>query len=106
MPEFVTCPSCGFKTQMAESLLGRRVRCPGCSQRFVAEVTPEPKPGPDRPSLPPLPSRPEQSPPRMAEEDFFNDELLPFCPGCGRRVRWDVLTCPHCGEELEEESHL
>jgi hypothetical protein len=42
----------------------------------------------------------------MAEEDFPNDEYLPFCPGCGRRVHWDALTCPHCGEELEEESHL
>jgi hypothetical protein len=28
---------------------------------------------------------------------------LPFCPGCGRRVGWDALRCPHCGEELEPE---
>jgi hypothetical protein len=101
MPELVTCPSCGFKTQMVESLLGQRVRCPNCRQRFVAAAAPEPKSGPERSSIPPVPPRP-----RMADEDFASDERLPFCPGCGRHVRWDVLSCPHCGEELEEESHL
>src|SRR6516165_4711710 len=61
MPELVTCPACGFKTQMAEGLLGRRVRCPGCDNRFVAAADPEPPAEPHRPappSRPVLPGRP------------------------------------------------
>jgi hypothetical protein len=27
----------------------------------------------------------------------------PFCPGCGRRITWNDLSCPFCGEELEPE---
>jgi len=30
----------------------------------------------------------------------------PFCPGCGRRVSWDVTRCPHCQAELEAETDL
>lgn len=105
MPELVTCPSCGFKTQTAESLLGRRVRCPGCGGRFVAEVAPDPPPPPAPPS--PVPVLPPVDRPRpRIEEEFPDDQPLPFCPGCGKRVRWEAITCPHCGEELEDEGYL
>jgi len=106
MPELVTCPSCGFKTRMSESLLGRHVRCPGCDQRFVAQGEPEPSSKPSRPPPVPAPPRPGRQRPRTLDEAFPDEEFLPFCPGCGRRVRWESIACPHCGEELEEESHL
>src|SRR6267154_2785429 len=31
------CPGCGTKVRVPESLLGKRVKCPRCSQIFTAE---------------------------------------------------------------------
>jgi hypothetical protein len=104
MPELVTCPSCGFKTQMAEGLLGRRVRCPGCDNRFVAAADPEPPAETHRPAPPSRPVLPGRPP--LADEDYTEDQTLPFCPGCGKRVRWEALRCPYCAEELEPESEF
>jgi hypothetical protein len=39
---------------------------------------------------------------RQDEDD--EADRRPFCPGCGRRVNWEVTRCPHCGEELEAEN--
>jgi len=32
-------------------------------------------------------------------------ERNPLCPGCGRRITWNDLVCPFCGEELEPEDN-
>jgi hypothetical protein len=45
----------------------------------------------------PLPLRP------LLDEEH---DRLPFCPGCGRRVRWEATTCPHCDEEFEDDTDL
>ncbi len=94
MAEYVTCPACGSKVLTADALLGRRVRCSGCGFRFVA--------APDLPAPEPPPEVPPARPRLGDDED--EDEDLPFCPGCGRRVTWEASACPHCGEEFEEES--
>jgi hypothetical protein len=129
MPEIVSCPKCGFKVQMAESLLGRSVRCQSCDERFVATAEAQPSPPvrapllPDPPSEPPhtpepprrfdppprfdAPPRPPES--RPLQRDFRDpeyrsvDDELPRCPGCGRGVAWDYRICPYCGEEFETE---
>jgi hypothetical protein len=41
MPEIVTCPDCGRKLRVPDDLLGKRVRCPGCNQKFLAETAEE-----------------------------------------------------------------
>jgi hypothetical protein len=82
--------------QVADALLGRRVRCFGCQHPFVAT--------PDRP--PPPPARREEPPfrePAIGAEDTPDEDRRPFCPGCGRRIGWEELRCPFCGEELEPE---
>jgi endogenous inhibitor of DNA gyrase (YacG/DUF329 family) len=89
MPEFVTCPACGVRVQMAEGLIGRNVRCLACEHRFVAAADPP------RPEVP--------RPPRPAAV-ADDSEPLPFCPGCGRQIPWEVLRCPFCDEELEPET--
>jgi hypothetical protein len=91
MAEFVTCPSCGVRVQTSEALLGKAVRCTACQEYFVANADPPAAPAPRRHPGPP------------PGEDLRDDVRLPFCPGCGRRVRWEVLCCPHCNEELEPE---
>jgi hypothetical protein len=40
------------------------------------------------------------------DQDEDEADCRPFCPGCGRRVNWEVSRCPHCGEELEAENDL
>jgi hypothetical protein len=95
MPEFVTCPACGCRVQTAEALLGRQIRCFGCNHAFIATA--------DRTFLPPRP-QPAAAPARLAEDGAEGRERLPFCPGCGRRIPWEVLRCPLCGEELEPEA--
>jgi len=111
MPEIVCCPRCGFKVQMAESLLGRSVRCQACDERFVAE--PEAPPPPRLPEPPPEPPRSEPPPAERHPpgRDYRQPEYrrpgaagdLPLCPGCGRGVAWDYRICPYCGEEFEAE---
>ena len=38
MPQIVTCPDCGRKLKVPDDLVGKRVKCPGCGQKFVGEV--------------------------------------------------------------------
>ena len=38
MPQIVTCPDCGRKLKVPDDLLGKKVKCPGCGQKFVGEV--------------------------------------------------------------------
>jgi hypothetical protein len=108
MPEIVTCPVCGCKVQMPEGMLGRRVRCFGCDNRFVAAAESASPPGLEplsRPSrVPPTPTSADPSLPRPLPP-AGNDEpgdRRPFCPGCGRSVPWKARCCPHCGEEYDE----
>ena len=122
MPEFVACPACGCRVQMAESMLGKAVRCISCNHRFTAaspaevetrRVEPlppvEPPPLPERSGPPPLPALPEDAPRGRSrpagepDEDYRPppDAGLPRCPRCGRPVSWDAFRCFHCGEQLE-----
>ena len=127
MPDFIACPKCGCRVQMLIAAPGQRVRCIGCDHRF--EIRPPPAQVPAE-RVPPLEAGPADEPnsprgnkptawPDVAElarrleippslrpllEDEWED--LPFCPGCGRRVRWEVLTCRHCGEEFEDDREL
>jgi hypothetical protein len=101
--EIIRCPACGCSVQVADALLGRRVRCFGCSRHFVA-TTDQPSPPYSRREA--SPSRRPDGGPRAAEEDeLANEERRPFCPGCGRRITWGDACCPHCGEELEPEDY-
>jgi hypothetical protein len=85
---------------VADALLGRRVRCFGCGQPFVATAD-QPSPPPQRREAPPAPH--PAGGPRVGADEAANGERGPFCPGCGRRITWTDLRCPFCGEELEPE---
>jgi hypothetical protein len=113
MPELVACPSCGFRLQLAEVFLGRRVRCLACAQTFTAA------PGPPAPQArsaseatptqarsasegTAYPLQEEEAPPAPGrslppEASGLSRHRLPLCPGCHRPVSWEALACPHCG---------
>lgn len=95
--ELLTCPACGCSVQVADVLLGRRVRCFACRHSFLAQARPA-TPPPLRRDTPPPPRRPPRD-----DEDPVSSEGGPYCPGCGRRIAWKDPACPYCGEELEAE---
>jgi hypothetical protein len=91
---------------MAEGMVGRQVRCIACNQRFLAdpEVLPPPPPPRPVPAHPPAQQSvpiPQGGPGPRADEPEFAADGRPFCPGCGRRVNWDWITCFHCGEQFD-----
>ncbi len=97
MPEIVTCPVCGCKVQMPEGMLGRRVRCFGCDQRFVATPESAQPPRPEPLARP----RPSAATPPASREEPVSPETA-FCPACSRAVPWKAHFCPHCGEEFDD----
>jgi hypothetical protein len=113
MPEFIACPACGCRVQMADSMIGKSVRCIACEYRFVvaspAETETqriEPLPAREQPA-PEWRSPPPPRPPRSDEPDDDRpprEADLPCCPACGWRVPWEALRCGRCGAELEVDA--
>ena len=120
MPEFVACPACGCRVLVSDSMLGKRLRCISCDNRFTAsspaeaetrrvEPLPAHEPPPsERTGPPPLPPGALDDPMPPARPGALDEDAppppgvdLPCCPTCGRRVPWEALRCGHCGEELE-----
>lgn len=97
--ELLTCPACGCSVQVADVVLGRRVRCFACRHSFLAAEAPSP-PSVRRETLP-LP--PTARPTRREDEDILREERGPLCPGCEQCITWTDQVCPYCGEELEPE---
>jgi predicted Zn finger-like uncharacterized protein len=73
MPETITCPQCSRELRVPESLLGKKVKCPGCGTTFTAPAAgaalPDeglaapsaPSPGGEAPPAPPPPGgRPKE----------------------------------------------
>jgi hypothetical protein len=97
--ELLTCPACGCSVQVADVVLGRRVRCFTCQHSFLAEARPAASPPLRRDA--PSPARPAR--PLSDDEDAASYERGPFCPGCGRGITWSDPACPYCGEAFEPE---
>jgi hypothetical protein len=47
MSQFVSCPRCKRRARIPDALLGRQVKCPGCSTTFTATPS-APAPGPEK----------------------------------------------------------
>jgi hypothetical protein len=111
MPQFIACPACGCRVQMAESMIGKGARCIACDHRFIVSAPAEaetqrvePLPAREWPSVPPV--RPIPTLPFGDPDDHRPppDADLPCCPACGWRVAWETLRCGHCGAELEVDA--
>jgi hypothetical protein len=44
MPQFVSCPKCGRRARVPDTLIGKSVKCPGCTETFTAAASPPPAP--------------------------------------------------------------
>lgn len=90
MPQITTCPECTKQLRVPDDLIGRKVRCPGCSAMFTAEAAAAPPPPP--PARAPQPAadrreafkdRGDEPPPRRRDDrDDYDDRR-------GRRDRDD-----------------
>ncbi len=109
MPELVACPACGCRVQMADSTIGRPVRCISCDHRFTASSPAEVETRRVGP-LPPVepPPAPERGPPHRRPAGEPDEDHRPppgagrpCCPRCGRPVDWEAFRCASCGEQLE-----
>jgi predicted Zn finger-like uncharacterized protein len=76
MPQSVLCPSCASRLRVPEQALGKRVRCPKCSNSFVADGQGQaPEELPLATSFRPSVAGEGKSPPRPEENEDF--ELVP-----------------------------
>lgn len=110
MPTLVNCPSCQRKLKVPDELLGKKVKCPGCSTTFTAEEFEEtPAVEEEAPRRPRRPLREEEDfdeePPRKArrraeeprEEEEYEDEEFEDRPrrrGRNRGRARDAVSAP------------
>jgi hypothetical protein len=87
MPEIITCPDCQRKLRVPDDLLGKKVKCPGCSVMFTAGGAPSkvsrPAPPPAEPVEEPVEDRrrdgvvrrddDEDDDPRFRSDDDYDD---------------------------------
>jgi hypothetical protein len=62
MPEITSCPDCEKKLKVPDNLLGKKVRCPGCSNMFTARAVNG--------------SRDEESAPRLSRSSSRGDAII------------------------------
>jgi hypothetical protein len=86
MPEIITCPDCQRKLRVPDALLGKKVKCPGCSVMFTAGGAPpkvsRPAPPPEEPIEEPIEDRRdvvrrddyEERRPRRRDDDYDDDD--------------------------------
>jgi predicted Zn finger-like uncharacterized protein len=67
MAEVVNCPNCQRKLRVPEELLGKKVKCPTCSETFTATAAAG---GGEAPPPPP----PDEPPPRRPREDDIEED--------------------------------
>ena len=86
MPVNISCPHCQKALQLQETLMGKKVRCPGCKEVFTAAPPEEQIQAADefeeiqeRPSrpTPARPRRPAPAPPPDEEDEGADDEDTP-----------------------------
>lgn len=68
MPEIISCPECNRKLRVAEDLIGKKVKCPGCSLMFTAGGN-----GAARADDEPVEVVPDKSPARRRDDDDYDD---------------------------------
>jgi hypothetical protein len=92
-----TCPHCEKRIKGREELVGRKVRCPGCQQSFVAQAggngsaaAAKPKPAPAKAPAP-----------EPVEDPLYGMEGIDTrarCPNCAElMVGEEAIVCIHCG---------
>lgn len=113
----ITCPACGNESKGPAEVLGKKVRCKGCGEIFVAAraAGPPAKPRPaagkvpaGKPPVKPKPGKAAAKQPPAPRDDNLDDDgnpygvttldLTPRCPNCANEMESaEAIICLHCG---------
>jgi DNA-directed RNA polymerase subunit RPC12/RpoP len=118
MPEVaaIVCPVCQKRFKGKPELIGKKIKCPGCSEPFVVPANGETSTSPAKESATKPPPKPAAKPPKMelpekpakkAEVEAATDDAAygvgridtaPRCPHCAKEMlSADAIICVHCG---------
>jgi uncharacterized Tic20 family protein/DNA-directed RNA polymerase subunit RPC12/RpoP len=75
MPIAVVCPACKAKLKAPDALLGKTVKCPGCSKPILVKASASPAPGP---ASTPANKKPAKKPVPEVLDDEVVDEAAPL----------------------------
>ena len=109
MPQITSCPECSKKLRVPDELIGKKVKCPGCTTMFIAEADDQDEPAPPPKKAPPkaLPerSRPDAvtSSPRAKRRDDDEEEEEAPRPRAKKREEDEDERPPRRGRRDEEE---
>ena len=103
------CGSCGANFQAKDSLAGKRVKCPKCSQPIVIN---QPGPANRVASNKPGSSQPKGSSAYNPLLDLLDEVNVksavqgPTCPNCAAELRAGAVICVECGYNVETGKRL
>lgn len=109
----ITCPICGHKHSIPETLVGRRVKCQSCESPFVAvaagSANPTPESAQQAGAVQPTSVVPEVqiTPPSRTLLAQPEDLIRYTCPRCRKSLQSPAsmggqkLSCPGCGQRLQ-----
>lgn len=99
-PLTVACPQCHQQIKASDELVGKKVRCKGCSHVFVITAGPAEKPKLAKPAAAPAKAKA----PAPAEDEGHDkysfadtEEAVPRCPHCANELEPDAKICIRCG---------
>lgn len=100
----VTCPECDKVVKIPEEMLGRKLRCKGCDEKFVARASRGAEKKPAKKGAPAKKAEPEKkSTPSGSQDDDgraygMTDEYLGArCPECAEAMEEEDIVCLNCG---------
>ncbi len=102
----VTCPECGKAVKIPEELLGRKLRCKGCDESFVARASraaekksaKKPEPAAKKPEKKPAAVDPDADDDDNGQSYGLTEEYLGArCPECAEAMADEDIVCLNCG---------
>lgn len=107
-PIQIACPECSKKLTVTQELLGKKVRCKGCSKVFLAAQSPAANPAKAKEEKKEETSSPAKAAQALAEEDdpefgkrpygMTDTVLIPRCPNCANELlSANDVVCVYCG---------
>jgi predicted Zn finger-like uncharacterized protein len=102
-----SCPNCKKQIKIPEEITGKKIKCKGCGNVFVAVSTAV---KPDKPNAQPKPAGDTFKTIDDDEEDgkpygVTDLDLAPRCPFCAEEMEEDAVICLHCGYNTESRQH-
>ena len=96
----VTCQSCGKNLQVADSMAGKKGKCPQCKSVLIVPAQEEQAaPVPKKPPAAPKPAAAPKPPAAPKAEPESAD--VSECPNCGKEMAEGDVFCTDCGTNIQ-----